>query len=300
MLGGDLRQMAAAKALQRAGCGVVTFALDTYSGDRDGVLSADSIAEAIKDADLVLLPVPVTKDGERLFCPLTKKTVLLTELFDALPHGCRAAGGRMTAEVRALARERHIRLYDCTEREEFAVANAVPTAEGALALAMAEIPYTIRGARCLILGYGRIGRVLAHTLSALGADVTAAARKKETLAWIRADGNTALPFSALADGNGEPLSYELVFNTVPQEVVTAAVLRRMPREVLIIDLASAPGGVDREYAKEHDRRVVWALTLPGRTAPVTAGEILSDTVLSILDETETDGSGEFPGEEELP
>ena len=283
VLGGDLRQMAAAKALCEDGCRVRVFALDTYTGGTEGLVIAGSIAEAAADADIVVLPLPVTKDGERLHCPLTKKTILLSELFDALPEGCRAVGGRVTDEVRVLAKKRRIRLTDYMEREELAVANAVPTAEGALALAMAEVPYTIHGARCLVLGYGRIGKVLARKLSALGARVTAAARKVSDLAWIEADGCTALPFSALYEDETE-LPFDLVFNTVPKEVLTGTVLQKLPKGVLILDLASAPGGVDRDFAKNAGYRVLWALSLPGKAAPVTAGRILRDSVLAILAE----------------
>lgn len=284
VLGGDLRQMVTAKSLSDDGYEVAVYAMDTYSGDWGSVTRASDLRSAVGGAHLVLLPLPVSSDGERLHCPLTKKTVLLCDVFDALEKGQHVAGGKVSRAVYEMADAKGITVYDYLEREELAVANAVPTAEGALAIAMAEVPYTIHGARCLVLGYGRVGKTLARTLSAIGAHVTVAARKPEDLAWIAASGCEPLAFSALfACEAGQILPYDIVFNTVPRQVVGAELLTHLKSDVLLLDLASAPGGIDRDYAREHGYHVVWALSLPGKTAPVTAGRIIGDSIRSILD-----------------
>ncbi len=288
LLGGDLRQMVTAKTLSEDGYEVAVYAMDTYAGDWGGVTRAADPVSAVGGADLVVLPLPVSADDERLHCPLTKKTVLLTEIFDILKPGQRVIGGKVSAAVRALAASRGITVEDYLVREEVAIANAVPTAEGALAIAMAEVPYTIHGAHCLILGYGRVGKALGHTLSAVGAHVTAAARRTEDLAWIRAAGYEALSFDALLCGEGA-LPFDIVFNTVPEQIIGETLLRRMRRDVLLLDLASAPGGLDHALAKERGYHVVWALSLPGKTAPVTAGRIIGDSIRMILSEMERGG-----------
>ncbi len=283
LIGGDLRQMVTARTLAAEGCEVAVFAMDTYAGDWGGVTRAADLQSAVGGADLVILPLPVTQDDERLHCPLTRNTVLLTDVFDALTPGQRVVGGKIDAHVRTLAERRGIPITDYLQREELAVANAVPTAEGALAIAMAEVPYTIHGARCLILGYGRVAKALAKTLSAVGAVVTVAARKPQDLAWIDVGGQIPLAISDLMQGD-TPLSYDIVFNTVPEQIVGADLLARLPDDVLLLDLASAPGGFDHEWAKEHGYHVIWALSLPGKTAPVTAGRIIGQTIRRILDE----------------
>ncbi|MBQ7300643.1 MAG: dipicolinate synthase subunit DpsA [Clostridia bacterium] len=283
LLGGDLRQMVTAKTLAAEGYEVAVFAMDTYSGDWGGVTRAADLASAVGGADLVVLPLPVTQDDERLHCPLTRRTVLLSEVFDALTPGQRVVGGKISAHVRALADSHGIPLSDYLQREELAVANAVPTAEGALAIAMAEVPYTIHGARCLVLGYGRVAKALAKTLSAVGAAVTVAARKPEDLAWIDANGHTPLSFADLTPGDA-PLAYDIVFNTVPEQIIGADLLSRLPNDVLLLDLASTPGGFDHDWARAHGYHVIWALSLPGKTAPVTAGRIIGETVRRMLQE----------------
>ncbi|MGN0177827.1 MAG: NAD(P)-dependent oxidoreductase, partial [Monoglobaceae bacterium] len=148
-------------------------------------------------------------------------------------------------------------------------------------LAMANTPYTIHQSRCLVVGYGRIGKLLSEDLRALGADVTATARKHSDLAWIEARGFKACRTEKLADIAG---GFDIIFNTVPHPVINFKVLSATRPEVLIIDLASKPGGVDFDTAKELGRRVIWALSLPGKAAPLTAGRIIKNTLMNILEE----------------
>jgi len=283
LLGGDLRQMITARSLAAEGYEVAVYAMDTYAGEWGSVTRASDLQSAVGGADLIVLPLPVTQDDERLHCPLTRHTVLLRDVFDALTPGQRVVGGKVGAHVRSLAEARGITITDYLQREELAVANAVPTAEGALAIAMAEVPYTIHGARCLILGYGRVAKALAKTLSAVGAVVTVAARKPQDLAWIDANGQIPMSFSALTGGDA-PLAFDIVFNTVPEQIIGADLLSRLPDDVLLLDLASAPGGFDHDWAKSHGYHVVWALSLPGKTAPVTAGRIIGETIRQMLNE----------------
>ncbi|MGM9936476.1 MAG: dipicolinate synthase subunit DpsA, partial [Candidatus Ornithomonoglobus sp.] len=76
------------------------------------------------------------------------------------------------------------------------------------------------------------------------------------------------------------------FNTVPALILTGEVLEKVRQDTLIIDLASKPGGIDFDAAAELGLRVIWALSLPGRVAPVTAGIIIKDTITNILSEME--------------
>ena len=59
-------------------------------------------------------------------------------------------------------------------------------------------------------------------------------------------------------------------------------LEQLQPECLIIDLASRPGGVDFEAAGELGLKTIWALSLPGKVAPITAGGIIRDTVLHMM------------------
>ena len=187
----------------------------------------------------------------------------------------------MDPDTRALAQARGLTIHDYFAREELAVANAVPTAEGAVQLAMEHLPITIHGSRVLVLGFGRVGRITAQRFAALGARVSVAARKYDQLAWAQAMGFDPQPLSHLA---GWLCGYDLVVNTIPAPVLTRRELEDLKPDCLILDLASKPGGVDQTAAGELGLAVIWALALPGKVAPVTAGAAIQTAIYNMLQE----------------
>ncbi|GHV31825.1 hypothetical protein FACS18949_01190 [Clostridia bacterium] len=191
---------------------------------------------------------------------------------ELLRGGQLAVGGRVPAGLG---------IIDYVKREDFAIANAVPSAEGAVQLAMERSERTIHGAAALVVGFGRIGKVLARLLAALGARVTVSARKTEDFKWCEALGYGTLDTCALGGTLG---AFDMVFNTVPRMVLTDALLSELREGALVMDLASAPGGVDFAAAKSRGVNCHWALGLPAKVAPETAATILRDTIYAIIAE----------------
>ncbi|MCL2035084.1 MAG: dipicolinate synthase [Oscillospiraceae bacterium] len=161
------------------------------------------------------------------------------------------------------------------------IANATPTAEGAIEIALHELPVTIFGSSCIIIGYGRIAKVLARLLIAFGAKVRVAARSHSDLAWAKINGCEAVSINELSH---YLCDVDCLFNTVPVTILGEEKLSILPRRCLVIDLASKPGGVDFEIAKTLGIKTIWALSLPGKVAPYTAGEIILSTIMNILTE----------------
>ena len=153
-------------------------------------------------------------------------------------------------------------------------ANAFPTCEGALQLAMEQTAFTLQNARCLVIGAGRIGMLLARKLYALDAQVAVSAR-------FAAAGLHALDTRRLA---GHLAGFDLIFNTVPAPILTTEVLSDMKPPCFIIDLASLPGGVAADTLLPDGCRVLHALSLPGKVAPLSAARAVFDTVDTILHE----------------
>lgn len=273
MLGGDQRQLYAAHEMLKNKYNAVVYGLKTDSS----IQQAQSLPEAMEDAKLVILPLPFTTDNVRLFCPLCDKDILLTDIIENVQKDMIVAGGKMSDAFLLMLKQKGAFPFDYYKSERFAIHNAIPTAEGALAIAMNELKTTVNGAKCAILGYGRIGKILAKTLKKLDADVTVYARKDEVLAWAEAEGCKTYKFEDLCETVSKN---SVIFNTVPALVLTREVLDNIDENAVIIDLASSPGGVDNEYAKLIGIKVIFALSLPGKVAPVTAGKIIADTVLS--------------------
>ncbi|MGN1004486.1 MAG: dipicolinate synthase subunit DpsA [Oscillospiraceae bacterium] len=278
VIGGDLRQAKLAELLQNDGHTVHTYALERAP---EAAWEGEPCLTGVELADCVVLPLPVTGDGTMLNAPLSKAAHPLSQVLDALRPGQILCAGRVDSGTLAMAQERGLVLHDYFAREELAVANAVPTVEGAIQIAMEELPITLHGARVLVIGYGRLGKLLAHRLSALGARVSVAARKWSDLAWAEAYGYGVEQTDRL---EGWLCSYDLIVNTVPARVLGEERLAELERGCLVIDLASKPGGVDMEAARQLGVRVIWALSLPGKVAPVTAGKAILNTIYNIMRE----------------
>ena len=164
----------------------------------------------------------------------------------------------------------------------YPTANALPTAEGAIQIAMEELPITLHDARVLVVGFGRLGRTLAPRLRSLGARVWVSARRYEQRAAAECMGLGSEGVDGLSDWL---CSYDIVFNTVPAPVLGVEELAALKERALVIDLASRPGGVDMDAAAALGVRVIWALSLPGKVAPVTSGRYIKDTVYHIMEES---------------
>ncbi len=281
-IGGDLRQLQVIKRFAGEGRFIQTYGLeDAVFPDGIAIKQCGSLKECCQSADIVVLPLPYSSGGETIRTCFSKKEIYLNEIFRHMSGEQILFVGRADKPFQNLANLYNIHFVDYGAREELAIRNSIPTVEGALAIAMAETPFTIHQSNALVLGYGRIGKLLADTLHALGANVTVAARKLQDLALIDTKALHSVSYSQLPEIIGKS---QLIFNTVPAMVLDFRLLSVLSDSVCIIDLASSPGGIDFETAKNLNKKVIWALSLPGKVAPETAGNIIKDTITNILEE----------------
>lgn len=280
-IGGDLRQLRVIRSLHQEGHLIRTYGLENAE-DLKGEKSP-SLTHCLDEAEIVVLPLPYTTDGETVRTPFSSQTIDINSLLSTMKQNQLLLVGKADTSLFRLAKQYKIFLIDYGNREELAIRNTIPTVEGALQIAMTETPFTIHGSRCLVLGYGRIGKLLSRSLKNLGAIVTVSARKVSDLAWIRSEGFSPTDYTSLLQ---KLPSFDLVFNTVPAMILDQEHLLALSDHALIIDLASNPGGVDFDAASAMGRRVIHALSLPGKVAPITAGDMIKDIICNILEEQE--------------
>lgn len=280
VVGGDLRQAHLAQLLARDGHTVYAYALEQGAHAAPDARMRSALT-GIGEGDCIVLPLPVCSAPGMLSTPLSEQEHPITPILDFLTSGQLICGGRFDKDTLHALSQRGLQAFDYFEREELIVANAVPTAEGAVQIAMEELPITIHNARVLITGYGRVGRASAQRFGALGAQVTVAARSCEQLAWVDACGLQGSHISHLPHILG---NFDLVINTIPAPVLDRDALCALRPDALVIDLASKPGGVDMDTATQLGRKVIWALSLPGKVAPITAGACIRDTIYNLLRE----------------
>ena len=264
VLGGDRRMALLARSLAADGYAVRTWGLRAFGAE-------DVPLEEAVPSDRIVLPVPLAR-GKNLNC--TETALPLCALFMLLRPEQEIFAGGVKAADREAAAEHGLTLTDYLTREELAVRNGVPTAEGAIEVAMAETEVTLCGTPCLVVGFGRIGKLLAHRLRGLGAEVSVSARRMDDLAWIDAFGYRPLHTNRLAGKLG---SFRVVFNTVPHMVLTDALLRELRSDCVLIELASG-AGFDRAAAEALGLKCVAAGGLPGKIAPETAAAAIRQTL----------------------
>ena len=283
IIGGDLRTIKLAKMLANEGNKIYTYGLEKAEElkENSNIIFTEKISKAIpKDVEVVIGPIPFTSNGININAPFGEKEISIREMIHYL-EGKILIAGSISPEIYDIANDDYIEIIDIMKREELAVLNTISTAEGAIEIAISNTNKIIHGSEVLILGFGRIGKVLARKMAGLSAKVTCAARKDEDLAWIRAYGHNATNINTL----GENLSqYDIILNTVPHLILNKERLQYVKKDALLIDLASNPGGIDKKEAKELNLKLVWALALPGKVAPVTTAEFIKDTIYNILKE----------------
>lgn len=270
LVGGDARQLYLADLLRQDEHRVTTLALS----DSPAGLSA------LSAADCILLPTIPLAPGGLLHAPLSTQQLPIRSILNALRPEQYIFTGTAPSSLLEQASSLGLTIREYLRREELAIANAVPTAEGAVQLAMEALPVTIHGSRVLVLGFGRVGQCTAARFSALGAHVTAAARSSAQRALARSMGLTAVSLSALTalDQN-----WDLVVNTIPAIVCRKKELLRFGTPVLL-ELASSPGGFEMDAVQALQLRHIPAPGLPGKVAPATAAGDIQRTLYAMLEE----------------
>ncbi len=265
IIGGDKRQKFLAKNLQKENYNLLTYAEWTKS----------------PGAEVVIGPVPCSVDGIHFYNENPDEKIVMQDVFKKISDSKNKIfiAGAISKKARADAEQLGVTVIDLMEMDEVAIKNAIPTAEGVVKVAIENSDITLMNSEVLVLGYGRCGKVLANMLSGMGAKVTVTHRNGSAM--IEAFGLNAVH---LNDFEKEIQKYDFIINTIPTLLITSDTLNKMKKETLIIDIATSPGGVDFEYAKEKNIKALLCPGLPGKVAPRTAAHTLFFAIQNFLEE----------------
>ena len=278
IIGGDLRLVKLSEMLINEGAQVFTYGLE--EADKIETKKCETLEEAINNSEIVIGPIPFSSNGETINAPFSKEKIQIEEIMELL-KGKILVAGSIKSDLYELASKNDVKIIDILKREELSVLNAISTAEGAIKIAIEETPKNLHGSNILVLGFGRIGKVLSHMLNGLGAKVACEARKNSDLAWIKAYGYEQIPLPELKENLEK---FDIIINTIPYMVLDSDALEKVRDDALVIDLASNPGGIDKKAVKDNQLKFVWALSLPGKVAPTTSAEFIKDTIYNIIKE----------------
>ncbi len=277
IIGGDRRQLYMADYLEKNGYGVSVYGLP-----EKGRECTKDLKKSVSDAQGIILPLPVTRDGKYIYSVVPLKETL-DETAALFTEKHTVFGGMFSRTLRTRLEKSGAEIYDYFEREDVTLMNSVPTAQGILKTMLENIEFTVNSSKCAVFGYGRIAKVTANVLSAIGAEVTVCVRKKNDIVLAQVNGYNGC---LIDDFRNIASEFDVIINTVPACVIDRSILENVRADCLIIDVASAPYGTDFAAADELGINALQCSSLPGKTAPKTAGRIIVQGILNTLKERE--------------
>ena len=263
ILGGDNRQIYLTEIFKKNGF------------NAEHVTSSENLNDKINRSPVIVLPIPSTKDKITVYNSINDNKIYLSDLKEFMDNQIVLTCNLVLENTNCI---------DYGNLDEFAIKNAVPTAEGAIAIAVYNSEKTIFGSKCLVIGYGRIGKILSQMLKNLGANVMVSARKNADLSFITAFNMKAVKTSEINDFAED---YDLIFNTVNSPVIDDDFLNKVNQNALLIELASLPGGINANKEKAKCK-IINAQGLPGKYSPFSAAKILFETIINVLKSHEGD------------
>jgi len=275
-IGGDMRQVYMVNDLLQRKYTVIAHGLEDPLLDIQ-CKSSPSIQEAMSSSQIIITPIPVSKDGKNIVSLQPHVDLTIDHLCRLLNPNHKLFGGVLPLDLKNRCDSLGIYYQDLMKQEEITLYNTIATAEGTIAEAILGSTTNLHSSSCLILGFGRCARTLAEKLKGLCGSVTIAARSPIALSAAYAASYRTVNLSCLEE---EIYEFDFIFNTIPALVLSKELLVKTNPNVLIIDIASAPGGVDFTYAKEIKRNAKLCLGLPGKYAPKSSALALNQHILS--------------------
>ncbi|MDD3173972.1 MAG: dipicolinate synthase subunit DpsA [Herbinix sp.] len=279
IFGGDQRQVYMASAFLQKGYRVFTYRI-AEPIHHENCIPLHNLNELFDKCSLLIGPIPLTRDLVSV-ASTSASELTASNLANLLTKEHFLIGGMIPSALVGICTNKGVPYYDLMKNEKITILNAIATAEGTIMEAIQSSNQNLHGSKCLVLGYGRCAKVLAGKLKGMDAIITVAARSEEALAYAHATG-----FQTIYLSDMKPLlpSYDFIFNTIPTLILDKSCLELVNRNVTIIDIASAPGGVDYEYAMQKKLKAKLCLGLPGKVAPKTSADILVNEIITLIKE----------------
>jgi dipicolinate synthase subunit A len=279
VIGGDDRELYLMQELLKLEAYIVGVGFEK-AAPIEGLTLVTSIQEVVGQVDALILPMYGTDERGVVNAKYSNSPIIVNkEVLQAIPTHVPIFIGWARPFLKSAAAMMGIQIIETAHLDQIAILNSIPSAEGAIQMAMEATTITIHGSESFVLGLGRCGWTLARTLKGMGAHVTGVARKPSDLARATEMGLKAVRFSDLEEEIGRA---EVIFNTVPQPIVDQVILDRVAKDAVIIDIASRPGGTDFEYAQLLGIKALLAPGLPGTVAPKAAGRILAQVYPQLI------------------
>lgn len=263
-IGGDFRNIELAKILAKDRMIVYTYGLEKGFLDEkinQNIIQCKNVEQAINEAEIIITAIPFSKDNKNINTPRSEKNLKIEEILNKI-KGKKVFTGNISKEIKEKFDKENIEFFDIIKNEEFAILNTVPTAEATIKIIIENTKNIIQNSRCLVLGFGRIGKILSHKIQSLNLITTVVPTNSIEEAWGKAYGYEIITFRNIKDRKEILGKYDIIVNTIPKIILEEEELKNIRKDALIIDLASKPFGIDRNFMKKRKMNFIEALGLP--------------------------------------
>lgn len=275
---GDLRQELLIELLAKSNYKIKVFGFNRKF-DNENIIMCNSYENAIKNSNVIIGPIPFSKNGKDVFTIYDYLPTLDIENLFKLCKDKLIIAGVISKSIKDIANKYKVSVFDLFSLEEMSILNSIPTSEGAIQIAMQESNITLHGSNILILGYGHCGKTLAYMLKGIGANVYIYTKEIQDVAYSKIYGFKSIDSLLF---NYKLSNFDFIFNTVPEVILTKEILKVLKPGCIIVDLASAPGGTDFKSAAEYNIKALFCPSLPGRVAPKTVASIMEKLIIDTV------------------
>ena len=256
IIGGDLRSFFLAKTLSKEKHEVKLYGFEKLENFKE----CEKYDEMIRNSNAIILPIPFSKDNKYIHMPFSNQDILIKEICYYLENKIIFVGN-IHQDLKEELHKKNNKVIDFMQKEEFAILNAIPTAEATIEIILKNTKKILQNSHCLIMGFGRIGKVLADKLKSLSAKVTCIITNQVEKAWAQVYGYETTTIENIQNNCTKLKQYDIIINTIPK-IIFNEELKEFKKETLVIDLASKPYGIDRKIAEQEKLNFIEALGLP--------------------------------------
>lgn len=281
VIGGDARYLELIRQIQiQPHTSITLVGFDKIEQSFTGLKQVDFHELEVEKLDIIILPITGTDSEGKVETVFSDQKIKLDQdWFKRLKDSALVFTGIANDYLNDVTKHAKAELVPLLNRDDVAIYNSIPTAEGTIMMAMENTDYTLHSSHVTVVGFGRVGHTVGNKFSALGAKVSISAKSIKDLARITEMGLKAIPLEKLQD---HVSNCDILINTIPAKVITKETIQQLPSHSMIIDLASKPGGTDFDYANQRGIKAILAKSLPGVVAPKTSGKILADVIKQYL------------------
>ena len=266
-IGGDKRNLILSNLLEKEGFNIFRYGLG---------IEKNSLLECTQNSELIITAVPFSTDFENIYCPLDQIKLKVYDFINLLNKKTIVCG-KISKQFITKLHENNNKIVDIMANEQLALKNTIPTVEGIVKIIIENTDITIDDSNIAVLGFGRVGKRTAKILNCLGGNIFCYDIKEEAVANIKLCGYNVI------DNIHEILNkMDIIVNTIPEVIIKKQVLQCINKKTFIIDVSSKPGGIDFEYANNNGYKVIHALGLPGKIAPITSAKYIKEIIQNLI------------------